>query len=95
MEKIENQRQSEKQYFIVLKKVHVNPNTGKEIIEWEKVEATKEQFNEYYRPINAYRKRMQDHGRCIHGGSYGAGICIDVTTDERTDESGTSEEDSP
>jgi len=48
-----NQSQSEKQYFIILKKVHVNPSTGKEIIEWEKVEATKEQFNDYYRPINA------------------------------------------
>ena len=60
-----NQSQSEKQYFIILKKVHVNPSNGKEIIEWEKVEATKEQFNDYYRPINAYRKRMQSHGRCI------------------------------
>ena len=65
MEINEKQSQSEKQYFIILKKVHVNPNSGKEIIEWEKVEATKEQFNDYYRPINAYRKRMQSHGRCI------------------------------
>lgn len=31
----------------------------------QQIPVTKQEFTDYYRPINAYRKRQQEHGRCI------------------------------
>jgi len=62
---MENQGKEKKNYFINVKTVHTNPNSGAEMTEWEKVEVSEEYFKAYYRPINAYRKRMQEHGQCI------------------------------
>ena len=31
----------------------------------ERVPCTKEEFDNYYRDINAYRKKQQRHGRCV------------------------------
>ena len=44
---------NEKQYYIYIR------STG------EKIPVTKEQFDAYYRDINAYRIRQERHGRCV------------------------------
>ncbi|MCM1439294.1 MAG: hypothetical protein NC131_08870 [Roseburia sp.] len=31
----------------------------------EQIPVTKQEFTDYYRPINAYRKKQQAHGRCV------------------------------
>ncbi len=31
----------------------------------QRVPCTKEQFNDYYRDINAYRRTQMNHGRCV------------------------------
>lgn len=48
----ENQSQSNER-FIYLKDLH----------QW--VPVSKTDFNNYYRDINAYRRRQQEHGRCV------------------------------
>ena len=68
----------------------------------ERVPCTKEEFDNYYRDINAYRKKQQRHGRCVCPESRrlhcdmdcatcpfrraGDGLSLDYTT---TDEDGT------
>ena len=44
---------NEKQYYIYLRATK------------ERVYVTKEQFDEFYRDINAYRRTQQNHGRCV------------------------------
>ncbi|MDR1769960.1 MAG: hypothetical protein LBS02_04900 [Hungatella sp.] len=49
-----NENQSKpKQYRIYLKRDH----------RW--VDVSKQEFDDYYRDINSYRRRMQEHGRCV------------------------------
>lgn len=43
----------DKQYFIYLRAIK------------KKVSVTKEQFDDYYRDINAYRRTQMNHGRCV------------------------------
>lgn len=31
----------------------------------QRIPCTKEQFDDYYRDINAYRRTQQNHGRCV------------------------------
>ena len=44
---------NEKQYFIFIR------STG------ERIPVSKEEFNNYYRDINAFRQRQQYHGKCV------------------------------
>ena len=52
MKKQENPSQSDER-FIYLKDLH----------QW--VPVSKTDFNNYYRDINAYRRKQQEHGRCV------------------------------
>jgi len=52
MQNHENQSQS-KEYQIYLKDLH----------QW--VPVSKTDFDNYYRDVNAYRRRQQEHGRCV------------------------------
>lgn len=45
---------NEKQYYIFLRSNNL------------KVPCTKEQFNDYYRDINAYRRTQMNHNRCVY-----------------------------
>lgn len=62
MSKNDSQRE---QYQIVFKETTIDADTGVESTHIVKVPATEEEFTNYYRPINTYRKRMQEHGRCL------------------------------
>ena len=44
---------NEKQYYIFIR------STG------ERFPVSKEEFNNYYREINAFRQRQQYHGKCV------------------------------
>ena len=44
---------NENQYYIYLRSTK------------ERIPCTKEEFDNYYRDINAYRKKQQRHGRCV------------------------------
>lgn len=55
---------SEKQYTIVIKETTWDSEANRERVRYIDIPTTKEAFDEYYRPINAYRKRQQEHGRC-------------------------------
>ena len=44
---------NEKQYYIYIRSLK------------ERVPVTKEEFDNYYRDINAYRQKQQYHGRCV------------------------------
>lgn len=52
MQNYDNQSQS-KEYHIYLKDLH----------QW--VPVSKTDFDNYYRDVNAYRRRQQEHGRCV------------------------------
>lgn len=52
----------EKQYTITFWEINPEENGEKRIV---RIPTTKEAFDEYYRPINAYRKTEQRHGRCM------------------------------
>lgn len=56
--------ESAKNYTIVIKEVLWDEDSKTEHVRYTDLPATKEEFDEYYRPINAYRRRMQEHGRC-------------------------------
>lgn len=52
----------DKQYEITFWEADPDDSGKKRIV---RIPVTKEVFDEYYRPINAYRRKEQRHGRCI------------------------------
>ena len=55
---------NDKPYTIVIKETTWDSEAKKEKVRYLDIPTTKEAFDDYYRPINAYRKRQQEHGRC-------------------------------
>ena len=53
---------NDKQYEIAFWEVNPEENGKRRIV---RVPTTKEAFDDYYRPINTYRKNEQRHGRCV------------------------------
>ena len=53
---------NDKQYEIVFWEINPEEKGKRRIV---RVPTTKEAFDDYYRPINAYRKTEQRHGRCV------------------------------
>ena len=53
---------NEKQYTIIFWEIDPEEKGKKRIV---RVPTTREAFDDYYRPINAYRKNEQRHGRCV------------------------------
>lgn len=60
-----NQYQKDKQYQIVFRETLWDDDSKKNTTRIVRVPATKQDFDNYYRPINAFRKRQQEHGRCV------------------------------
>ena len=61
-----NQSKSkDKQYFINTQEAYFCEVSKTVKLRWVKVAATKEEFDNYYRPINTYRRREMEHGRCV------------------------------
>ena len=53
---------NDKQYEITFWEISPEENGKRQIV---RIPTTKEAFDEYYRPINAFRKKEQRHGRCV------------------------------
>lgn len=54
-----------KQYFINTQEAYCCEVSKTVKLRWIEVPATKEEFDDYYRPINTYRRREMEHGRCV------------------------------
>lgn len=55
----------DKQYFINIQESYYCEVSKTVKLRWIKYPASKEEFDDYYREINAYRRREMDHGRCV------------------------------
>lgn len=55
----------DKQHQIVFREPLWSENHKKHTTRIVRVPTTKQDFDDYYRPINAFRKRQQEHGRCV------------------------------